>query len=449
MKKNSYSSDAYTIDLVALLMELKKWIVLMLVAALVLGCAGYAVSDKTARYSCSFTVMVTSSEPSATAEAMYYNLTAFYTFSKTFASYLTSNELLSAAEAVTEFEAPPVDAKNMVTASSDINTGFITVTVNAETAADAEHFAENIETLAPEYLAGKIPGCTMQLVTNRETVSTTQDNSSRNALIGALLGLFLVAGIVVLKELILHKVTSREMLEDRFRLPVLGCVQNAEGHATWRLKASDFEAFRLKANSPQAKRDGYCALRTNLMAALKDGANCVGFSSGADQDGKSTSVINLAISLSQIGKRVLLIDADLRTGSVSNKLGLAGCSGLSQVLSGDQSLDSCVHTISNGLSLLPAGELLPTSSDLLSGENAALLVQNAKHAYDYVLVDLPAVQSAPDAAIAARYIDGILLVVRHDHSRIRQVLEAVRAMDFVDTSILGFLYTDTFGKRQA
>ena len=445
MKKYTYGSDANTIGRVALLRELKKWIVLMLVAALVLGCAGFAVSDKATRYSCSFTVMVTCSEPSATAEAMYYNMAALKNYSKTYAAYLTNSELLSAAAAATEFEAPPVNARNMVTVSNDANTGFITVTVNAETAADAEHFAGNIAALAPQYLADKIPGCTMHLVSSLETTSITKDDSVYNALNGILLGFFLVAGIVVLKELILCKVTGREMLEERFRLPVLGCVQNAEGRTNRRTKDAGFEAFRLTASSSQFKRDGYCALRTNLMATLKDGANCVGFSSSADQDGKSTSVINLAISLSQIGKRVLLIDADLRAGSVSDKLGFVGCAGLSQVLSGDQSLDSCVHTISNGLSLLPAGELLPISSDLLSGENASLLVQNAKKAYDYVLIDLPAVQSAPDAAIAARYTDGILLVVRHDHSRIRQVLEAVRALDFADASILGFLYTDAFG----
>ena len=59
---------------------------------------------------------------------------------------------------------------------------------------------------------------------------------------------------------------------------------------------------------------------------------------------------------------------------------------------------------------------------------------------------MPDIQSAPDAAIVARYTDGVLLVVRHDHSRIRQVLEAVRAMDFVDASVLGFLYTDAPSK---
>ncbi|MDY4635697.1 MAG: polysaccharide biosynthesis tyrosine autokinase [Candidatus Limivicinus sp.] len=442
MKNYTYRSDKGTIDFVALLMELKKWIVLMLVVALVFGCAGFAVSDKSTRYSCSFTAMVTSAEPSVSAEAMYYNMSALKNYSKIYAAHLTSSELLSVAAAATEFDVPPVNAQSMVTVSISVDTGFITVTVNAETAADAKHFAENIATLAPEYLAGKIPGCTMQLVNNGEAVALTKDNSGRNVLVGSLVGLFLVAFVVVVRARVLNKVTGREMLEERFCLPVLGCVQNAEGNAKWRMKKPDFGELRLTADSSRSKWDSYCALRTNFMAALKDGANCVGFSCGADQDGKSTSVINLAISLSQIGKRVLLIDADLRTGSASSKLGFADCAGLSQVLSGDHSLDSCVQSISDGLALLPAGELLPTSSDLLSGENAAHLVQNAKNAYDYVLVDLPDIQSAPDAAIAARYTDGILLVVRHDHSRIRQVLEAVRAIDLVDASILGFLYTD-------
>lgn len=445
MKKNTYYSDVDTIDLVALLRELKKRIVLMLVAALVLGCAGYAVSDETTHYSCSFTAVVTSLEPSSTPQELNNNMSFLKIYVKTFAALLTSSELLTAAEAASDFEVPPANVKNMVSVSSNADTGFITVTVNAETAADAENLLRNIAALSPQYLADILPGCTMQLVSDFESSSSVVSNGSRNAAIGAFLGILLVAGTVVLRELILNKVTNREILEKRFRLPVLGCVQNTEGHTNRRTKDAGFEPFRLTASSSQAKRDGYCALRTNLMVALKDEANCVGFSSGADQVGKSTSVINLAISLSQIGKRVLLIDADLRTGSVSNKLGLAGCSGLSQVLSGDQSLDSCVHTISNSLSLLPAGELLPTSSDLLSGKNAALLVQNVKQAYDYVLIDLPAVQSAPDAAIVARYTDGVLLVVRHDHSRIRQVREAVRAMDFVDAPILGFLYTDTFG----
>lgn len=446
MKNYTYGSDLDAVSISSLLKKLKKCLVLMLVAALVLGFAGYAVSDETTRYSCSFTAVVTSLEPSSTPQELNNNLSFLKTNVKTFAALLTGSELLTAAEAASDFEVPPANVKNMVSVSSDANTGFITVTVNAETAADAENLLRNIAALSPQYLADILPGCTMQLVSDFESSSSVVGNGSRNAAIGAFLGILLVAGTVVLREMILCKVTECEVLEETFFLPVLGRVQNAEEHTKWRLRAADFEAFRLKESSPQVKRDGYCALRTNLMAALKDGANCVGFSSGADQDGKSTSVINLALSLSQIGKRVLLIDADLRAGSVSDKLGFAGCAGLSQVLSGDQSLDACVRSISDGLTLLPAGELLPTSSDLLSEENATLLVQNAKQAYDYVLIDLPAVQSAPDAAIAARYTDGMLLVVRHDHSRIRQVLEAVRAMDFVDASVLGFLYTDAPSK---
>jgi len=448
MEKFNYNSEEEVIELIPLLLAVKKWLALILMVAVVLGCVGYGMAEITVSYSSSFTLMVTGSELPADALEASFSLKILKDYANTYAALIPEQTLLERAKAITA-GADTWESLPEVSAKANTNTGIITVQVTSDRAENAKRFAQSLAELAPEYLCEKIDGISLQTIsgpTNAE--ETLEDSRIKYALVGAFLGIFCTAGLVVLREIVLNKVQSRETLEQRFGIPVLGSVQNLDRRGGGKYKTS-FAQLRLSEDSSLAKREGYHGLRTNLSRVLaNEQGNCVGVSSCGDKSGRSTCVCNLAYSFTRIGKRVLLIDGDMREAAIAGKLGLENAPGLLQLLEGKAKAEDCVKDAGGGLFLLPAGGTCGDSADLLERESLGALLERCKADYDYVFVNLPPVTDVADAAIAARHMDGFLLAVRHNYSRYKQVAEMLRSFYLADAKILGMVLTDVRGKRR-
>lgn len=196
----------------------------------------------------------------------------------------------------------------------------------------------------------------------------------------------------------------------------------------------------LTEKSPFAMQEAFKELRTNVMFSLPGtGCKCIGVTSPTPGDGKSTSAANLAISLAQIGKRVILIDCDMRLPTVAESFRIAAVPGLSDFLSGQAPVEECVLQVERyRLSVMPAGSIPPDPTGLLEAAQMERLINAFRSVYDYVIIDLPPVTAVPDASILSKYIDGFLLVIRNRQTRHRYVTEMIRQLQLTNSKIIGF-----------
>lgn len=199
----------------------------------------------------------------------------------------------------------------------------------------------------------------------------------------------------------------------------------------------------LRDKSPFMIKEAYKALRTNVAFSLPGSeAKCIGVTSGGRAEGKSYNSVNLAIAFAQIDKRVALIDCDMRLPTVASKLGVKAKPGLSDFLVGQARLDEIVRRDVEGVDVLPAGSIPPDPTGLLESPEIEMLMEQLRKAYDYIIIDLPPVNTVADAAILSRCVDGFLLVVRHDATENKAIAEMLRRLRMVGAKLLGFVYND-------
>ena len=196
----------------------------------------------------------------------------------------------------------------------------------------------------------------------------------------------------------------------------------------------------LSEKTPFSVQEAYKALRTNVMFSLPGaGCKCVGVTSPCPGDGKSTTAANLAISLAQIGKRVLLVDCDMRLPTVAASFRIPLTPGLSDFLVGQAKIEDCVHqTEAAFINVMPAGNIPPDPTGLLEARQIEHLFSAFRKIYDFVVVDLPPVTTVPDAVILSKYMDGYLLVVRQKQTRHRDVVQMLKQMKLAESKLLGF-----------
>jgi polysaccharide biosynthesis transport protein len=171
------------------------------------------------------------------------------------------------------------------------------------------------------------------------------------------------------------------------------------------------------------------------------------FTSAGPGEGKSTTVSNLAIALAQIGKKVLIIDADLRNPRQHWIFDLRNDGGLSTLLAHrslrDAELDDFVQktTVPN-LSILPSGAPGAATANLLYSGNLADLVMQFQKEFDIILIDTPPLLGSPDARLLGRLVDGAVLVIRAGHTSLDEVRALKRRLIDDQTPILGTVLND-------
>lgn len=192
-------------------------------------------------------------------------------------------------------------------------------------------------------------------------------------------------------------------------------------------------------------QEAYKALRTNLMFSLPGNeSKAIGVTSALKQDGKSINAVNMAISFAQLGKKVVLVEADLRMPTVSKKLGCKSVPGLTDVLVGQNCLMDVTQSSKDYrmLSVIPAGNIPPDPTWLLQSAQMKTVLKALRSAYDYIFLDLPPVTSVADAAILAPLLDGYVIVVRNETTEYRAVADSLDQFRLAKAKVIGFVYND-------
>jgi len=263
-------------------------------------------------------------------------------------------------------------------------------------------------------------------------------NIPKTLLIAGLLGLALGCGLLLLLDRLDDRINSFTELEDLFDEPMLAQIPK------------DRECLRkggpssLRPNDDRhAFVESYRNFRSSLLflTAEEKKPRLLLVTSSIPNDGKSMTTANLAITMAGTGSRVLLVDADLRKGVLHQRFGVPGDIGLCEALGNGQAWSQCVQpTQFPNLFLLPRGQTTQASSELILRPGTKTFLQEAISQYDYVILDTAPVMAADDVASLAPLVDGVLFVIRAQHTSARVARAALEVLYQRGVNVLGLVF---------
>lgn len=191
-------------------------------------------------------------------------------------------------------------------------------------------------------------------------------------------------------------------------------------------------------------KEAYKTLRTNLLFCGRDN-QIIAVTSYWENEGKTTVVLNLAKSLAELGKRVLVIDADMRKSVMAGRHTKAkNPAGLSEILTGMVRLSDGLYTTQyENLHIIFSGKYPPNPVELLGGKYFPMLLEETRKVYDYVLVDTPPLGQVIDAAVLTPHCDGTLLVMESHAIRQKHAKALISQLDRSGSKILGVIRNNT------
>lgn len=334
-----------------------------------------------------------------------------------------------------------------------ISTGFISNSLSMGSVKDTSVFLVNCSTSDPKLSADicnavvdAAPSEIIRVVNagNIEVIDYAEPpgapdgrNPVRKGMLGAIAGGALAAAILLLLFLLNHKVSDAEELSEDYTPPVLASVIREKKDS------KDPKAFILNEKSPISISECYAKLRMNLLYTLVNKEKkAIAITSAIAGEGKSTLAANLAIACAMSGKRVLLIDGDMRRGCQREIFGYGeDLPGLSDVLIGKcKWWDAVLPEYRNGLNILPAGPLPPNPAELLALPDTAELLAETQQQFDLVLIDLPPINVVSDPLVISAHVAGCLLVARQGYSDHRMIRKSLVSAELTGMNVLGFVF---------
>lgn len=269
-------------------------------------------------------------------------------------------------------------------------------------------------------------------------------------LLAACFGIALGVMWAFLREFFDNTIKEVEDLEGRMAFPVLGSLPKLD--FAKKSNASDQASLFGFENAPDSEfAESMRTIRTGLLLSGLDSAQkMVVVTSSMPGEGKSTVAMNLALSLGNMAK-VLLVDADLRNPSLAEVCGLdESAIGLSQLASGMNEFSECIHELPNNpnIQLMPAGFKPPNPLELLSSMRFAGLLVQFNEQFDYVIVDSPPALPFSDAMVLSTYASDVVYVVQANATAYRSVQQGIKKLNTVKASLTGVVLNQVNSKGQ-
>ena len=259
-------------------------------------------------------------------------------------------------------------------------------------------------------------------------------NKSRNLALGIVLGLMLGYGAAVLRKFLDTRIHTLSDMEELTEAPLLGAIIN------------DPDATRhpliVHTDPRNPRSESFRTLRTNLQFLdVQGGSRTYVISSASPSEGKTTTSINIALSLAETGSRVALIDADMRRPKIAEYMGIEGAVGLSDILIGRAELQDVAQRWGRkgSLYVLASGRIPPNPSELLGSKAMHQLMQLLDEHFDYVIIDSPPLLAVTDAVVASKYARGVILVAASSQTRKPAFEGALNRLETARANLLGIV----------
>jgi capsular exopolysaccharide synthesis family protein len=266
---------------------------------------------------------------------------------------------------------------------------------------------------------------------------------------GGLLGGLLGIGVAFLWDLKDNSLKNSKEIEEIFGYPLQGVIPDLEKEGSPHLLVGDVvdtlpqlpashNAYGNNRHALLPIREAYQILQANLkLLSLSQARKVIAVTSCVPQEGKSHVSANLAIAQNQVGKRILLIDADMRRPTQHKIWSIPNYLGLSNFLKGEVEWQEAIKTIKPGLDILTAGDLPDNPVPLIDSERMKYLIGTAALTYDHVIFDTPPITGMADTRILGRMVDGLLMVVRPGVANYGSVSVAKKLIETTGQPIIG------------
>jgi succinoglycan biosynthesis transport protein ExoP len=254
----------------------------------------------------------------------------------------------------------------------------------------------------------------------------------KNMALALIIGLGLAAVLVLALEQIKEGIVDPDQVTRGLNLPLLGYTPIAENEPLSELE------------NPKAElSEAYFSIHSNLAFATSHGLpKSFIVTSTKPGEGKSTTALALARIAGRTGKRVLLVDADMRKPSLHHRFEIENQEGLSNLLAGGDNLMALVHAAPfKGGFILLSGPTPPSPAELLSGDRMRSLVEDMLRHFDHVIIDAPPVLGLTDAPLLASNVEGCVFVIQAGESSIRTIRASLRRLLMVNAHIFGAVLT--------
>lgn len=379
-------------------------------------------------------VNITSSELS-----MAKNLVQSYT------RVLKSNTVLEKVIEATGLVYTPEQLSGMISSAAVDNTAIFYVYVYNSNPYYAMELANGIAEVAPTEIARIVKSGGVEILDYAQLPTTPY--SSTNVLLFVLLG-FIGAGALsaccfLIVGLMDSTIRRKYELKLNFNIPILGEIPLMLAR-----KRKEKVNILLGVDSPFAVKESYNRLRTNLLFTRR-GEKCPVYviTSAEQNEGKSLNAVNIAISMSQIEKKILLIDGDMRNASVARTLGVKEKTGLSHYLAGIEEKPELIK-VSEYLDVFCVGTIPPNPAELLGSKKMTAFLKEMQEEYDCILIDQPPIGIVSDALMLAGLATGYLLVVRAGVTKMVRLKGVVQLLEQMDANISGIIFNGMDPKSQ-
>ncbi|MCR2814120.1 polysaccharide biosynthesis tyrosine autokinase [Microbacterium sp. zg.Y1090] len=425
----------------------RRWVVIVVLTVLG-GLAGFAyASTQTETFRAQAAVVVIPTRGDSTME-LVQGSNYVQGLVQTYAVVATSPAVLGPVIEELELDTTPRALAGRITVDSPLDTTVLEI---AATGADpemtanianavADQLADAVEDLAPQT---QTSGPAVRVETISEAVAPRAPiapNTRLIAIAGALAGFVLGVVYAVLRQLLATRLTSREDVAAVTDMPILGEVSAAGGTS---LPAA------VRDSAVSAAAESVRGIAAGLRFANIDGdAKVILITSAVSGEGKSSIALATALILAEQGQRTLLIDADLRRGSIATLTGLEGGVGVTTVLLGDATEDEALHQWgSPSLRIMTSGTIPPNPGQLLASDHLRDLISAARERFDVVIVDSPPVLAVSDPMWLAPIVDGIVVIARYRYTKRDELVRALGELESTRARVFGLVLNGT--KRAA
>jgi capsular exopolysaccharide synthesis family protein len=266
-----------------------------------------------------------------------------------------------------------------------------------------------------------------------------------NLALGGVLGLFLGILSAFLFEFINDKVRTSDELEKLTNLPILGIIPRLRGTG---LDADIKRAMISNIDPTSAVAEAFRSMTTMLMFATRTGLpHTLNVTSSLPSEAKSSTCANLATALGQLGKRVLLIDADLRKPTGHQRFRLDNSVGLSSYLTYQAELEEVVQATNlKNVQMMTAGPIPPNPVELLASERLDTLLGLAPELFDVIILDSPPTIGLSDAFILSNRVNATILVAAYGQARRRILADTLKRLRRANANLIGIIFTKVKGR---
>ena len=442
MKKKAYASKIDVLKLLTYILK-RSWLIILLAE---LGFATLYIHTSRMlpdTYTASGTMYVNNGSPNL-SEYQYTNtgdLNSAVQLINTYLVVVKSDKVMNSVAEKLALTYPNISANGIsstLSMASVSETGVVAVKSTTNDPQLAADIVNCIMDEAPEEIIRVVGAGSIEIIDYAKVpLYPNNRHAEQKGMQGAIFGGVMAIAILVLLFLVNRRIVDTQDLTDNYTPPVLASIRRV---------VSDNEradSFMLSDDSPMDVLENYAKLRMNLLYTLVDkDVRTVVVTSSISGEGKSTIASNLALSCAMGGKKVLLIDGDMRRASQRDIFGFdKRALGLSDILVGTcKCEDAILARYKGSMDLLPSGHFPPNPAELLGSSKMESLLKELEMNYELILIDMPPINIVSDPLAVSTNVAGCLFITRQNFTDHRDIRKALISAEMTGMNVLGFVF---------